>query len=87
MEQEIRAFLAENFPLGEDARSVAGSASLIEAGTIDSTSVLELVAFLEERFGITVEDEELLPENLDSIDNIVRYVEDKQSALGSRDGR
>jgi acyl carrier protein len=79
MEQKIRDFLAANFFLGDDPSALSGSASLIEAGIIDSTGVLELIGFLEEEFGIRIDDEELLPENLDSIDNIVKFVERKQA--------
>lgn len=46
-------------------------------GVIDSTGVLELVSYLEERFGIKVEDEEMIPDNLESIRNVARYVEKK----------
>ena len=74
MEQDIREFLASNYFLGDDPSELSGSASLIEAGLIDSTGVLELVGFLEERFGLRITNEELLPENLDSIDNIVAFV-------------
>ena len=79
MEHDVRAFLAENFVLGDD-QTLAGSASLIDAGIIDSTGVLELVGFLEETYGIRIADYELLPENLDSIDNIVRFVGEKRSS-------
>lgn len=47
---------------------------------IDSTGVLELVGFLEENFGVRIQDEELVPENLDTIDNIVQFVTRKRSA-------
>ena len=77
MEAQVREFLAENFPLGRDVSELSSSDSLLEAGVIDSTGVMELVAFLEETFGIQVDDQELLPENLDSIDSIVRYVTEK----------
>ena len=80
MEQKIREFLAANFFLGDDPSQLDGSTSLIEAGIIDSTGVLELVGFLEEEFEIRIDDEELVPENLDSIDNIVRFVERKRTA-------
>lgn len=79
-EDEIRHFLADIFFLGEDPASLSGSESLITAGVIDSTGVLELVGFLEEQYAIRIEDDELLPENLDSIENIVRFVERKQAA-------
>ena len=51
--------------------------SVDEKGIIDSTGILELVSFIEEDFGIAVEDEELIPENLDSIKNVVAYLERK----------
>jgi acyl carrier protein len=80
VESEIRAFIADNFLLGDDVQKLAGSASLIDAGIIDSTGVLELVGFLEDSYGIRIADHELLPENLDSIDNVIRFVGEKQSA-------
>jgi acyl carrier protein len=79
MEAELRSFLAENFLLGEEFRGLPGSASLIEAGIIDSTGVLELVGFLEEAYEIEITDSELVPENLDSIDNGVRFVGAKRN--------
>ncbi len=80
MEPELRSFLAENFLLGEEFRGLPGSASLIEAGIIDSTGVLELVGFLEEAYDIEITDSELVPENLDSIDNVVRFVGAKRNS-------
>jgi acyl carrier protein len=80
VESEIRAFIADNFLLGDDVQNLPGSASLIDAGIIDSTGVLELVGFLEDRYAIRIADQELLPENLDSIDNVIRFVAEKQSA-------
>jgi acyl carrier protein len=84
MEPELRSFLAENFLLGEEFRGLPGSASLIEAGIIDSTGVLELVGFLEETYDIQIADTELVPENLDSIDRIVGFVEAKRNSRPSR---
>jgi acyl carrier protein len=74
VETELRSFLADNFLLGDDSRDLPGAASLIEAGIIDSTGALELVGFLEDTYDITITDTELVPENLDSIDRIVRFV-------------
>jgi acyl carrier protein len=76
MEQEIRSYLVENFLLGEEGE-LTSSDSLLESGVLDSTGVLELVAFLEERFGIAVENEDLVPDNLDSISNIGAFVRRK----------
>ena len=78
-EQEVRRFLATNFPLGEDAHGIDGSSPLLEAGILDSTGVLELVDFLEERFEIQISDDELVPENLNSVDNIVRFLAEKHA--------
>ena len=81
METEIRQFLTEVFFLGDDPAGVPGDKSLIDSGIIDSTGVLELVGFLEEKYGIRINDDELVPENLDSIDNIVSFVSRKKEAV------
>ena len=76
----IRNFIIENFLFEEDEK-LKEETSFLESGIIDSTGILELVSFLEETFGITVEDEELIPENLDSIANIVAYLNKKNGNL------
>lgn len=76
-ETTLRAFIAENFMYGGDANGLGRDRSLIEEGLIDSTGVLDLVMFLEEAFGITIGDAEIVPENLDSIASIVAFVEAK----------
>jgi len=81
MHQDIRKFIVDFFLLGEDG-GLAGDDSLLEKGIIDSTGVLELVAYLEETYAIKVQDDELLPENLDSIISIVSYLERKKQAVG-----
>ena len=73
----IRSFIIENFLFGDDD-GLKDDASFLDEGIVDSTGILELVAFVEETFKITVEDEELIPENLDSINNVVNYLERKQ---------
>ncbi len=72
----IRSFIIDNFLFG-DANGLKDDTSFLEEGIIDSTGILELVTYLEEEFEIEVEDEELLPENLDSIDNIDIYLDRK----------
>ena len=78
MEQDIRQqvvdFITTNFLFGVDNRDLSDTNSLLESGVIDSTGILELVAFIEETYGITVQDEEIVPENLDSVANIVSYL-------------
>ncbi len=76
-ENDLRKFLHENFPLAGDASKLDSDESLLDAGVIDSTGVLELIDFLEARFGIQVGDEELVPENLDSIANILSFLRAK----------
>jgi len=74
--QTIRDFVIENFLFGE-ANGLKDDTSFLEEGIIDSTGILELVTFLEDEFSITVEDEELIPENLDSIGNVANFLERK----------
>lgn len=76
IEDEIRKFIEENFILeGED--NLGNEDSLLEKGIIDSTGVLELVAFIEETYSFKIKDEELIPENLDSIKNISQFIQNK----------
>jgi len=77
IEQKIRQFITDNFLFREDRASLTDAESLLEAGVIDSTGVLELIAFLESEFGLAVDDAEIVPENLDSISRIVGYVKGK----------
>jgi len=78
VEQEIRTFLAENFSLGRDITSLQSTQSLTERGFIDSVGIVEVLTFLENRYGIQISDEETVPENIDTIDNIVRFIEKKR---------
>jgi acyl carrier protein len=72
----VRAFIVENFLFGDEG-GVKDDSMFLDEGIIDSTGVLELVSFLEEEFSIRVEDEELVPENLGSINNVVAYLAKK----------
>ena len=74
---DIKHFIVENFMMGKNPDELTDSGSLLDLGIIDSTGVLELVGFLEEKFEISVEDDDLVPDNLDSIDNLVKFVETK----------
>lgn len=75
----VRRFIGDAFYV-RDVQSLATDASLLDLGIIDSTGVLELTAFLESDFGIQVTDEEIIPENLDTIDRIVSFVHRKRTA-------
>jgi acyl carrier protein len=76
--KSVRDFIVDNFLFGQDDGKLGDGDSLLQSGVIDSTGVLEIVVFLEEQFGIKVEDDELLPENLDSISNVAGFVERKK---------
>lgn len=77
---ELRKFVVENFMFGQENQDFSDEASMLENGLIDSTGVLELVAFVEEKYGISVADEELVPTNFDSVDNLAEYVRKKMPA-------
>jgi acyl carrier protein len=71
--ERVRAFIAENFYV-PDMAALADDGSLVELGIVDSTGILEVIAFLESTFEIQIEDAEAVPANLDSIRNIVAFV-------------
>lgn len=73
----VKDFIIENFRFGDTSFEIGGAESLIENDVIDSTGVLELVAFLEERFDITLVDADIVPANLDTLDRIAAFVERK----------
>ena len=73
---KIREFIVENFLFGS-ANGLKDDTSFLDEGIVDSTGVLELVTFVEDEFSIQVLDEELIPENLDSINNVAAYLEQK----------
>ena len=77
IKEAIREFIANNFLKGDESKTFDDDASFLEEGIIDSVGVLELVAFLEETFSFRVEDEEITPANLDSINKLVVYVRTK----------
>ena len=81
-ETHVRDFLKKNFLFSEDVR-LGDEDSFMEKGVLDSTGVLELIAFLESSFGITVEDDELLPDNLDSIARVAAFVRRKRAGAGA----
>lgn len=77
--KEIRNFIVEQFLFGE-GDTLKEDTSFLEEGIIDSTGVLELVMFLEEKYGVKVEDSELVPENFETLDTIAQYMEKKTCA-------
>lgn len=73
---KVRTFVIDNFLFG-NSDDLDDTTSFLDEGIIDSTGVLELVTYLENEFGIDVDDEELIPENFDSIDNVCSYLQKK----------
>jgi len=77
---EIKEFIIDNLMMGMNPEDLTDNGSLLELGIIDSTGVLELIGFLEEKYSIQVEDYDLTPENFDSLDNLVNYLNNKKPA-------
>ena len=82
IKEQVRTFVRSNFYVPE-AVTLSDDASLLEQGIIDSTGVLELVTFIEDSFGVTVDDSEMVPQNLDSVDRIASFVGAKRSATAN----
>lgn len=78
--ETVRDFVVENFLYGEDSM-LKEDTSFLEEGIIDSTGILELIAFLEETYGLTIRDEEYVPENFDTLGNVARFLERKLSPV------
>lgn len=76
--ETVREFIVTNFFVPDES-SLADDTSLLDQGIVDSTGVLELTAFIEEKFSIKVEDSEIVPENLDSIGNILAFIARKRT--------
>ena len=79
IKKKVRGYILENYLFTDDESALADDTSFLERGIIDSTGIMEVIAFLQEEFGIEVEDEEMVPENLDSVDNIAAYVSRKRA--------
>jgi acyl carrier protein len=80
IQAQVRAFIQDNFIMGAKAAEFGPNDSFLDLHLIDSTGFLELITYLEETFGIVVKDEEMLPENLDSLRAIDAYLARKQAA-------
>lgn len=79
-EQQVRDYILENYLFTDDQSALNNGDSFLETGILDSTGILEVIHFIEEDFGISVEDEEMVPENLDSVERIVAFIGRKQAA-------
>ncbi len=74
---QVKEFILSNFFPGKNSEGLGDTTSFLDAGIIDSTGVLELVGFIEEKFGFSVDDSEMLPENLDSLNSLAVYIASK----------
>jgi len=79
----VRQFVQDNFIMGSNGPVFGDADSFMEHHIVDSTGFLELVTYLEEHYGFQVEDEEMVPENLDSLDSIAAYVMSKRAGAAS----
>jgi acyl carrier protein len=77
IEQQIKGYLATNILFSDNGYPYPDEASFLEEGIIDSTGVLELVLFIEETFGVTVDDREIIPDNFDSVSKLANYIRGK----------
>lgn len=73
-EQVIREYVLENYLFTDDESELDNNDSFLEKGILDSTGILEIINLIEETFSFKVEDDEMIPENLDSVNNIVAYI-------------
>jgi acyl carrier protein len=80
VKSKIKTFIIENYLFGDD-EGLEESTSFLDEGIVDSTGILELIEFISEEFSITVEDEELVPENLDSINNVTAFIGRKKGQV------
>jgi len=74
---DIKNFIIDSFMFGQKDQIFSDSDSFMEKGIIDSTGILELTSFIEEKYEFAIEDDEMAPENLDSIDNLVKFISKK----------
>lgn len=78
IEEKLRGFILDNFLFTDDQSALSSEDSFMEKGIIDSTGILEVIFFLKEEFDVQVEDDEMVPENLDSVNNLVAYIDKKK---------
>ncbi|MGZ4968619.1 MAG: acyl carrier protein [Methylobacter sp.] len=79
MKKTIRQYILENLLFTEDESVLQDSDSFLDSGIIDSTGVMEIILFIEETFDIKVNDNEMLPVNLDSVNNLTAFIQQKQA--------
>ena len=83
IESTLRAFILEYFLFTDDQDALANDDSFLERGMVDSTGIMEVITFIEDEYGFSVANDEMVPEHLDSIESLVAYVEKKRGGEGS----
>ena len=78
LRQRIQKFILENYLFSTDRSALGYDDSLLGRGIVDSTGMLEIIMFVEEQLGVTVKDEEMIPDNLDSVNRIAAFVESRR---------
>ncbi len=76
--RDLRQFIIDSFMVGSEDETLNDTDSFLEKGIVDSTGVLELTSFIEEKYVFTIADDEMKPDNLDSVENLVRFVSGKK---------
>ncbi len=79
VEMNVKNFIERKFLYRKDEKNVTNDESLLNSGLIDSTGIFEIVSFLEKEFGIEVSDEDVIPDNFETINNIVEFVNGKKN--------
>ena len=74
IEDKIRGYILENFLFTDDQSALSSTDSFLEKGLVDSTGIRGMMTFIEDEYGFSVEDDEMIPENLDSVINIVKFI-------------
>ncbi len=81
VESKVRNYILENYLFTNDESALDSNDSFLDKGILDSTGILEVIYFLEAEFSIKIRDEEMLPENLDSVARICDFVERKRAPI------
>jgi len=82
MREELRTYILENFMFGASPQDLDDDASLLDTGILDSTGVLELISHVEERYGVAVDAAEIVPENIDSVNQLRAFLDRKGARVG-----
>ena len=78
-ETAVESFIVNEIMLGDNSTQIDPNESLINSGVLDSLALLRLIAFIEEQFNVTIEDSEVIPENLETINDIIDFIDHKMS--------